>query len=94
MYTSLPPAVPGSTWWNAPFRDLTQNQLRRGVFRDVEELFIAVADYVMAIADYVDRHNAKPKTVYLDQESTRHPGESVVPAKPNLSPLAALHWPL
>jgi transposase len=36
------------------FRDLTQNRLRRGVFRDVEEL-------VMAIGDYIDRHNQNPK---------------------------------
>ena len=36
------------------FRDLTQNRLRRGVFRDVEEL-------VMAIGDYIDKHNDRPK---------------------------------
>lgn len=36
------------------FRDLTQNQLRRGVFRDVEEL-------IMAIGSYIDRHNQSPK---------------------------------
>ena len=36
------------------FRDLTQNRLRRGVFRDVEEL-------IMAIGDYIDRHNENPK---------------------------------
>jgi hypothetical protein len=36
------------------FRDLTQNRLRRGVFRDVEELIIA-------IGDYVDKHNDRPK---------------------------------
>jgi len=36
------------------FRDLTQNQLRRGVFRDLEELF-------MAIGSYIDRHNENPK---------------------------------
>ena len=36
------------------FRDLTQNRLRRGVFRDVEEL-------IMAIGDYIDRHNRNPK---------------------------------
>jgi transposase len=46
-----------SSWLNMVerfFRDLTQNRLRRGVFRDVEEL-------VMAIIDYVDKHNDKPK---------------------------------
>ena len=36
------------------FRDLTQNRLRRGVFRDVEEL-------IMAISDYIGRHNQNPK---------------------------------
>jgi transposase len=36
------------------FRDLTQNRLRRGVFRDLEEL-------IMAIGTYIDRHNVSPK---------------------------------
>lgn len=36
------------------FRDLTQNRLRRGVFRDVEEL-------IEAIGAYVDHHNDQPK---------------------------------
>ena len=36
------------------FRDLTENRLRRGVFRDVEEL-------IMAIEGYIDRHNEHPK---------------------------------
>jgi len=36
------------------FRDLTQNRLRRGIFRDVEEL-------IMAIGDYIEKHNHKPK---------------------------------
>ena len=36
------------------FRDLTQNRIRRGVFRDVEEL-------ITAIDAYVDRHNEAPK---------------------------------
>jgi len=36
------------------FRDLTQNRLRRGVFRDVEEL-------IMSIEAYIDRHNEGPK---------------------------------
>ena len=46
-----------SSWLNMVerfFRDLTQNRLRRGVFRDVEEL-------IMAIGDYIDRHNTRPK---------------------------------
>jgi hypothetical protein len=36
------------------FRDLTQNRLRRGVFRDVEEL-------IRAIGAYIDCHNQNPK---------------------------------
>jgi transposase len=36
------------------FRDLTQNRLRRGVFRDVEEL-------ITAIGEYIDHHNDNPK---------------------------------
>jgi transposase len=46
-----------SSWLNMVerfFRDLTQKRLRRGVFRDVEEL-------IMAIGDYVDQHNRNPK---------------------------------
>jgi transposase len=46
-----------SSWLNMVerfFRDLTQRRLRRGVFRDVEEL-------IMAIGDYVDQHNERPK---------------------------------
>ena len=36
------------------FRDLTVQRLRRGIFRDVEEL-------VTAIGDYIDKHNDNPK---------------------------------
>jgi len=36
------------------FRDLTENRLRRGVFRSVDEL-------EAAIHEYLARHNAKPK---------------------------------
>jgi hypothetical protein len=36
------------------FRDLTENRLRRGAFRSVEEL-------ITAIFDYVDHHNENPK---------------------------------
>src|SRR6267154_4954699 len=46
-----------SSWLNMVerfFRDITQNRIRRGVFRDVEEL-------IMAIGDYIDRHNENPK---------------------------------
>ena len=46
-----------SSWLNMVerfFRDLTQNRIRRGVFRNVEEL-------IMAIGEYIDRHNDNPK---------------------------------
>jgi len=46
-----------SSWLNMVerfFRDLTQNRLRRGIFRDVEEL-------IMAIGDYIDKHNCTSK---------------------------------
>jgi transposase len=36
------------------FRDLTENRIRRGVFLDLEQL-------IMAIGDYIDRHNEIPK---------------------------------
>ena len=36
------------------FRDLTENRLRRGVFHDVEEL-------IMAMEDYIAKHNQQPK---------------------------------
>ena len=47
----------GASWLNMVerfFRDLTEHRLRRGVFRDVEEL-------ITAIDEYVDRHNESPK---------------------------------
>jgi len=46
-----------SSWLNMVerfFRDLTEQRLRRGIFRDVEEL-------VTAIGDYIDQHNDHPK---------------------------------
>jgi len=36
------------------FRDLTQNRLRRGVFQDLEQL-------ILAIGNYIDLHNQNPK---------------------------------
>ena len=47
----------GCSWLNMVerfFRDLTENRLRRGAFRSVEEL-------ITAIFDYVDHHNEHPK---------------------------------
>lgn len=46
-----------SSWLNLIerwFRDLTQQRLRRGVFRSVEDL-------VRTIEDYIDQHNANPR---------------------------------
>jgi transposase len=46
-----------SSWLNMVerfFRDLTDKRIRRGVFRDVEEL-------IVAIEDYIAHHNRKPK---------------------------------
>src|SRR5579864_7897647 len=46
-----------SSWLNMVerfFRDLTQNRLRRGIFRDVEEL-------IVAIGEYIDKHTDNPK---------------------------------
>lgn len=46
-----------SSWLNMVerfFRDLTQQRIRRGVFHDVEEL-------IMAIGEYIDRYNEQPK---------------------------------
>lgn len=46
-----------SSWLNMVerfFRNLTEQRLRRGIFRDVEEL-------IMAIGDYINKHNDQPK---------------------------------
>jgi transposase len=55
-----------SSWLNMVerfFRDLTQNQLRRGIFRDVEDL-------IMAIGEYIDRHNDNPKPFVWTAKAT------------------------
>ena len=44
-------------------RDLTQNQLRRGSSANVEEL-------IMAIGDYVDKHNGNPKPFVWTAKAT------------------------
>jgi transposase len=36
------------------FHDLTENQLRRGIFKNLEQL-------IMAIGNYIDQHNQNPK---------------------------------
>jgi len=46
-----------SSWLNMVerfFRDITQNRIRRGIVRAVEEL-------IMAIGAYIDQHNDNPK---------------------------------
>ena len=46
-----------ASWLNMierSFRDLTENRIRRGVFRDLEQL-------ITAIGDNIDRHNENPK---------------------------------
>jgi transposase len=45
------------------FRDLTGNRLRRGVFHDVEEL-------TMAIGEYIDKHNQSPKPFIWTAKAT------------------------
>jgi len=45
------------------FRDLTEHRLRRGVFRDVEEL-------ITAIDSYVDQHNDQPKPFIWTAKAT------------------------
>ena len=60
-----------SSWLNMVerfFRDLTEQRLRRGIFRDVEEL-------IMAIGDYIDKHNDNPKPFVWTAKASRHPGE-------------------
>jgi transposase len=55
-----------SSWLNMVerfFRDLTQNQLRRGIFRDVEEL-------ILAIGEYIDKHNDNPKPFVWTAKAT------------------------
>jgi transposase len=47
----------GCSWLNMVerfFRDLTENRLRRGIFRSVEDL-------IEAIGEYIDHHNQHPK---------------------------------
>jgi transposase len=44
------------------FRDITHNRIRRGVFQDLEQL-------IMAIGNYIDVHNQNPKPfIWLCQE--------------------------
>jgi len=45
------------------FRDLTHNRLRRGVFQDLEQL-------IMAIGEYIDCHNKNPKRFIWTAQAT------------------------
>jgi len=51
------------------FRDLPPNRLRRGVFRDLEEL-------IMAIGHLNRPPQRKSETLHLNRASRRHPGKS------------------
>jgi hypothetical protein len=48
------------------FRDLTENRIRRGVFRDLEQL-------ILAIGDYIDHHNENPKPFIWTAKATDIP---------------------
>jgi hypothetical protein len=50
------------------FRDLTENQLRRGVFQDLEQS-------ITAIGNYIDLPNKNPKPFIWTAKSHRHPGK-------------------
>ena len=55
-----------SSWLNMVerfFRDLTQNQIRRGIFKDLEQL-------IMTIGDYIDGHNKNPKPFIWTAKAT------------------------
>jgi hypothetical protein len=43
------------------FRDLTQNRLRRGVFRDFEELIMAIGDYIDRITGIPSHSSGPPR---------------------------------
>ena len=45
------------------FRDITQNRIRRGVFQNLEQL-------IMAIGDYIDGHNQNPKPFIWTAKAT------------------------
>src|SRR5579871_1296952 len=56
----------GCSWLNMVerfFRDLTQNRLRRGIFRSVEELIVAMDEYIR-------RHNQAPKPFIWTAKAT------------------------
>ena len=64
------------------FRDLTANRLKRGVFRDLEEL-------IMAVGDYIDKHNDNPKP-FIWTASARDILEKVTRARKSLDKLQSV----
>jgi hypothetical protein len=50
------------------FRDLTDKRIRRRIFQDLEQL-------IMAIGDYIGRHNQSPKHFIWTAKAKRHPGK-------------------
>lgn len=56
------PVTRGSTW-SSFFRDLTENQLRRRIFRSVEEL-------LESIGEYIDHHDREPKPLIWTAKSS------------------------
>jgi transposase len=74
-----------ASWLNAVerfFRDITVNRIRRGVFRNVEEL-------EQAITDYIGHHNAAPKP-FIWTASAGDILEKVKRARKNLDTLQDL----
>jgi hypothetical protein len=59
------------------FRDLTQNRLRRGVFHEVEEL-------IMAIGEYIDKNNQNPKLVIRTAKASESSKRSNAPGVPSI----------
>lgn len=55
------------------FRDLTDKRIRRGIFQDLEQL-------IMAIGEYIDRHNENPKP-FIWTAKANHILEKVTRAK-------------
>jgi uncharacterized protein YbcV (DUF1398 family) len=48
------------------FASITEDAIRRGIFK-------SVTDLEAAIADYLTKHNATSKPIRVDQVSGRHP---------------------
>ncbi len=72
----------GCSWLNMVerfFRDLTENRLRRGIFRSVEEL-------ITAIFDYIDHHNDNPKPFIWTAKQPTYWRRSSAPAPPFIIP--------